>query len=106
MTIIIYDTFVGLELTTVSWVVVLSTDGSTCTVLEVAKVGRRVVDANLVWWGRGEGNDDDGLSDIAGVFLDGCSEDTDSEDDGSSTTDANSGAVEETADNDAKTGAW
>ena len=35
-------------LTTGSWVAVLSTDGSTCTVLEVAKVGRVGVDTNLV----------------------------------------------------------
>jgi len=45
--VVVEEGFVGFKLTTVSWVVVLSTDGSRCTVLEVAKVGRRVVDANL-----------------------------------------------------------
>ena len=92
-------------LTTCSWVAVLSTDGSTCTVLEVAKVGRVGVDTNLVWWGWGEGNDDDRLNDIDGIFLDGWSEDTDGEDDGSNTTDVIPGAVEN-ADHGTKTGAW
>jgi len=85
---------------------VLITDGSTCTVFEVTVVWRIiVVYTNLVWWGWVEGNDNDGLSDIDGVFLDDWSEDTDGEDDGSNTTDVNPGPVED-ADDDTKTGVW
>lgn len=83
----------------------LITDGSTCIVLEVARVGRKVVDTNLVWWGCGEGNDNDGLSDIDGVFVDGWSEDTDGDDDGSNASDFTPSAVEDT-DDDTKTGDW
>lgn len=92
-------------MTTGSWVAVLSVDDSTCTGLEAAKVGRVVVDTNLVWGGWGEGTDDDGLNDIDGVFLDGWSEDTDAEDDGSNTADVIPGDAED-ADMDTKTGAW
>ena len=92
-------------LTAVSFVAVLSADGSTCTVLEVAEVGRAVVDINLVWWGWGEGNDDEGLTDVDGVFLDGWSEDTDGDNDGSNIADVIPRAVVD-ADDDTKTGAW
>lgn len=92
-------------LTAVSFVAVLSADGSTCTVLDVAEVGRVVVDINLVWRGWGEGNDDERLTDVDGVFLDGWSEDTDGDDDDSNTADVIPRAVED-ADDDTKTEAW
>ena len=82
----------------------LSTDGSTCKVLEVAKVGIVVV-TNLVWWGWGEENEEDGLIDIDGDLVDGWREDTDCEGDDINTADAIPGAVED-ADDDTKTGVW
>ena len=99
-----YYTFVGFKLTTGSWVAVLSTDGSTCKVLEVAKVGIVVV-TNLVWWGWGEENEEDGLIDIDGDLVDGWREDTDCEGDDINTADAIPDAVED-ADDDTKSGGW
>jgi len=97
---IISNTFVGFMLTTGSWVAVLVTDGCTCRVFEVTIEGRIVVCTNLVWWGRGEGNDSDG------VFLDVWIEDTDGEeDDGSNTTGVNPEPVKD-VDDEAKTGGW
>lgn len=89
----------------VFFVVVFSVDGFICIVFEVVEVGRVVVDINLVWWGWGEGNDDEGLIDVDGVFLDGWSEDTDGDDDGSNIVDVILRVVVD-VDDDIKIGVW